>query len=238
MAIERSSFNLRELKLAPSESKEMTFEGYGAVFGNVDSYGDVIQPGAFAESLAASAQSQVWPAMLLQHGGYGFGAEDMTPIGIWTSLSEDGVGLKVTGKLADTSRGREAYALLKMEPRPAISGLSIGYIAKEWQQRSKPEEPRRTLKKVDLLEVSLVTFPANGKARISAVKSLDEVASLRELEAYLREVGGFSKSEAIAIVSKAKAVGRSESDDQAEISLQELAKSLCGFINHSTHPTP
>ena len=108
----------------------------------------------------------------------------------------------------------------------------------EWQQRSKPEEPRRTLKKVELIEVSLVTFPANGKARISAVKSLDEVASLRELEAYLREVGGFSKSEAIAIVSKAKAVGRSESDDPADVSLQDLAKSLCGFINHSAPTLP
>ncbi|MCE2916744.1 MAG: HK97 family phage prohead protease [Rubrivivax sp.] len=224
MAIERASFSLRELKLAPSESKEMTFEGYGAVFGNVDSYGDVIQPGAFAESLAASAQSQVWPAMLLQHGGYGFGAEDMTPIGIWTSLAEDGVGLKVTGKLADTARGREAYALLKMEPRPAISGLSIGYIAKEWQQRSKPEEPRRTLKKVDLLEVSLVTFPANGKARISAVKSLDEIASLADAEAFLREVGGLSKSQAVAFIARVKAAsGRGDPDLEQELR-ESLAK--------------
>jgi len=224
MAIERASFSLRELKLAPSESKEMTFEGYGAVFGNVDSYGDVIQPGAFAESLAASAQSQVWPAMLLQHGGYGFGAEDMTPIGIWTSLAEDGVGLKVTGKLADTARGREAYALLKMEPRPAISGLSIGYIAKEWQQRSKPEEPRRTLKKVDLLEVSLVTFPANGKARISAVKSLDEIASLADAEAFLREVGGLSKSQAVTFIARVKAAsGRGDPDLEQELR-ESLAK--------------
>jgi len=50
MAIERTSFGLRELKLAPAESNDMTFEGYGAVFGNVDSYGDVIQPGALAEA--------------------------------------------------------------------------------------------------------------------------------------------------------------------------------------------
>lgn len=231
MAIERASFGLRELKLAPTESKEMTFEGYGAVFGNVDSYGDVIQPGAFAESLASAAKSEVWPAMLLQHGGYGMGADDMTPIGIWTSLSEDGVGLKVTGKLADTARGREAYALLKMEPRPAISGLSIGYIAKEWAQRSKPEEPRRTLKKVDLLEVSLVTFPANGKARISAVKSLEEIASLADAEAFLREVGGLSKSQAVAFISRVKAAsGRGDPDLEQELreSLSRRGRALLG----------
>jgi phage head maturation protease len=45
--------------------------------------------------------------MLLQHGGMGITADDMTPVGIWTSLSEDGHGLKVEGKLADTQRGRE-----------------------------------------------------------------------------------------------------------------------------------
>jgi len=229
MAIERASFGLRELKLAPSESNDMTFEGYGAVFGNVDSYGDVIQPGAFAESLAAAAKSQVWPAMLLQHGGWGMGAEDMTPIGIWTSLAEDGVGLKVSGKLADTARGREAYALLKMDPRPAISGLSIGYIAKEWAQRSKPEEPRRTLKKVDLLEVSLVTFPANGKARISAVKSLDNE---RDLEAWLMRDAGLSRKEAqIAISHGFKAALRLR--DAAEPDAGELAD-LAAALQRST----
>lgn len=218
MAIERASFGLREVKLAPPETEGMTFEGYGAVFGNVDSYGDVIQPGAFADTLAAAQKSGSWPAMLLQHGGWGMGAEDMTPIGIWTGLSEDGIGLKVQGKFADTVRGREAYALLKMSPRPAIDGLSIGYIAKEWTQRSKPEEPRRTLKKVDLMEVSLVTFPANGKARVSSVKSLEEIASLADAEAFLREVGGLSKSQAVGFIARVKAASsRSEPDEMAEL---------------------
>ena len=40
----------------------------------------------------------------MQHGGYGMTAEDMTPIGVWTDLSEDGNGLRVAGKLADTPR--------------------------------------------------------------------------------------------------------------------------------------
>ena len=72
MAIERASFGLREVKLAPPETEGMTFEGYGAVFGNVDSYGDVIQPGAFADTLAAAHKSGTWPAMLLQHGALHF----------------------------------------------------------------------------------------------------------------------------------------------------------------------
>jgi len=216
--MERASFGLREVKFDPAATDTMTFSGYGAVFGNVDSYGDVIQPGAFADTLADSHKVGQWPAMLLQHGGYGMGADDMTPIGIWTSLSEDGHGLKVEGKLADTVRGREAYTLLKMDPRPAIDGLSIGYIAKEWAQRSKPEEPRRTLKKVDLMEVSLVTFPANGKARISGVKSIGD--NERDIERWLMQDAGLSRKEARIVINqgfKALLGTQDAADESAEL---------------------
>ncbi len=44
--------------------------GYGAAFGNVDSYGDVIAPGAFRKTIADSKSGAVaYPATLLQHGG-------------------------------------------------------------------------------------------------------------------------------------------------------------------------
>lgn len=191
---------MMEVKFAVESTDDtgMTFSGYGSVAGNMDSYGDVVAHGAFADTLAAIKSSGDWPPMLLQHGG-GFmgGAEDMTPIGIWTDMAEDGTGLKVSGKLADTQRGRDIYTLLKMQPRPAITGLSIGYIAKDWSPRSKPEDPRRTLKKVDLIETSLVTFPANPKARISSVKS---AVTEREIEAVLREAG-LSRAEAKALIA-------------------------------------
>jgi HK97 family phage prohead protease len=147
----------------------MTFEGYGAVFGNVDSCGDVILKGAFTETLADARTSGHWPALLAQHGG--FEAASNMPLGVWQEMREDDHGLFVVGKFADTPRGLEAYTLMKMTPRPAISGLSIGYTPIEWENRSKPEDPRRKLKKVKLWEVSLVTFPANDKARVLAVKS-------------------------------------------------------------------
>jgi HK97 family phage prohead protease len=199
--MQRLNCNLIELKLSSGESgsEAMTFNGYGAVFNNVDAYGDVIVPGAFADYLSQIKSGKVpWPAMLLQHGGWGMNADDITPIGIWTDLSEDGTGLRVTGKLADTPRGREVYALMKMEPRAAIDGLSIGYIPKEWEPRSKPEDPRRKLKRIDLVEISPVTFPANGKARVDEVKSdLD----IRIAERALREAG-FSRTQAKAILAE------------------------------------
>ena len=222
---------LLELKLAGSDGAtdtgEMIFSGYGAVFGNADSYGDVIQKGAFKDTLRDAKKSGNWPAMLMQHGGWGMGADDMTPVGIWVSMEEDDIGLKVEGKLADTTRGREAYGLLKMTPRPAISGMSIGYIAKEWAVGTKPEEPRRTLKKVELMELSLVTFPANDKARIQSIKS--GALDIRTLEQALRYVG-CSQREAKAILAEGfKAVPQRDAEDYGQ--LAEMIRRNTAILN-------
>jgi uncharacterized protein len=185
-----------QVKFAGGDDGAMTFEGYGAVFGNVDHHGDVIRKGAFRETIREAKRGGPWPAMLAQHGGL-FG-DNPTPIGVWTALDEDEVGLRVEGRLADTERGREAYALLRMQPRPAYDGLSIGYVAKQWTSGTKPEEPRRTLETVRLMEISLVTFPANERARVSAVKS---GMTERDAERALRDAG-FSRTEAKAIVAE------------------------------------
>lgn len=198
---EHKCFSLAELKFSQDEADVMSFSGYGAVFGNVDSYGDVIDPGAFSKFMQdAKSGAQPWPAMLSQHGGWQMTAEDMTPIGVWLDLAEDGHGLKVSGKLADTPRGREMHALMKMQPRAAIDGLSIGYIAKEWEPRSKPEEPKRRLKRIDLVEISPVTRPANGKARVSAVKS--DGLTERDFERWLMQDAGLSRSEARVVINQ------------------------------------
>lgn len=212
-----------DIKLAPPETSTMSFEGYGAVFGNIDAYGDVIEPGAFAAYLSdAHNEKQAWPSMLLQHGGWGMTAEDMMPAGVWTDLAEDGKGLKSAGTLADIEKSRDAYTLMKMKPRPAIDGLSIGYYAREWAERSKPEDPRRTLKRIDLVEISLVTFPANGKARVSGVKSIGETE--REIESWLQRDVGLSRREArIAINQGFKAlIGKQDAAGE----LGELAEMI------------
>jgi len=187
-------FQVRELKFAGDDAAR-AFEGYGAMFGNVDSYGDVIEPGAFAKTLASHKQDGTRPPMLLDHG---FSAGGMV-IGVWEDLAEDGAGLVAKGRLLDTEAGRDTYTAMKAG---AISGLSIGYQATEFRLRSKPEDPRRTLKSVELIELSVVAVPANPKARVAAVKSwLPEVKTIRDFEEFLRDVGGFSGAQAKAVAA-------------------------------------
>jgi len=189
-----------EFKFSEDGADTMTFEGYGAVFGNEDSYGDVIALGAFTETLAKATESGRLPAMLEQHGGFGLGAGDNTPIGKWLEMSEDDTGLKVKGQLADTDRGRDIYTLMKMG---AIDGLSIGYRVKESTPRKNDDDPKRTLTKLDLVEISPVTFPANGEARIHAVKSIDEIETVSDIEDNLRDAG-YSRSDAKHLIAKVK----------------------------------
>lgn len=183
-------------------SEDGLFSGYGSVFGVIDSYKEVVAPGAFAESL-----SQRTPALLWQH-------RSGEPIGVYSALREDQTGLYVEGKLAlKTARGAEAYELLKMG---AISGLSIGFVTRD--DSYDRVTGIRTLKKVDLWEVSLVTFPANESARISGVKSIETIESLADAEAFLREAGGLSRREATALVSRIKSLrGRGDPDELGEL---------------------
>jgi len=195
--MDRVRFDL-EVKFA--SDKTGVFSGYGAVTGNVDAGGDMLAKGAFKDTLRAWEDKGKFPPMLLQHGG-GFlgGADDMLPVGKWTAMEENSKGLKVEGELfaLGTERGTYIYEGLKAG---ALDGLSIGYRAKEFVLGTKPGEPRRTLKSVDLVELSIVTFPMNDKARIGAVKSGD-IKTIRQFEDFLRDVGGYSHAAAKAIAA-------------------------------------
>jgi phage head maturation protease len=141
----------------------------------------------------------------------------MSPIGVWDDLAEDAKGLWGKGRLLkdDVQKARETHALMKAK---AVTGLSIGYREVE----TEPEGNIRLLKKLDLMEISPVAFPANRRARITEVKS-EEFAkrfregtppNIREFEEFLRD-SGFPKSIATAIASRGYGAAiRSESDGE------------------------
>lgn len=140
--------------------------GYGAVFGNADRQGDIVMAGAFTKSLQRIKATGDMPVMLWSH------AQEQ-PIGRWTSITEDGKGLRVDGVLnLKTERGRDAYEHVKAGD---AGGLSIGYQTPKGG-REYAGQGIFHLKEVDLFEISVVSVPANPMARIEGVKSIDSKA--------------------------------------------------------------
>lgn len=193
------------------------FEGYASTFGGEpDSYGDIIAPGAFSDSLAHHASRGTMPKMFWQH-------DPREPVGKWTAAAEDGKGLLVTGQLnMGVQRAREAYELLKAGD---IDGLSIGYRIRGHEVDE--ERGTWTLTKLDLHEVSIVSIGANENATIAAVKSERRAIEIseklragvrpteRELDAWFKWALDCSNSQAeraVRILLK----GQGEPDEAAD----------------------
>ena len=133
-----------------SHPSHLRIEGYASLWGVADLNGDVVQAGAFADSLARTGAAGV--RMLNQHDAH-------APVGVWEQIVEDERGLFVRGRIEDWSpQARFAAALSRAG---ALDGLSIGYRA----ARARREGRLRVLSAVELWEVSLVVFPALVGAR-------------------------------------------------------------------------
>lgn len=199
-----------------------TFEGYASTFGNVDSYGDTIVKGAYADTLKKNGL----PKMFFNHESY------EVPLGKWVKAEEDDYGLLLTGEFTPgNAKAEEVRAALK---HGTVDSMSIGYSLKAGD--FDETEQGRTIRKVHrLMETSIVTFPADSFARIdlSSVKSIDFEAVLpeckteRDIERLLRDAG-LGKWEAMALVSRAKTIfagGMPAADDEAK-SMAALALRL------------
>lgn len=150
-----------EIKRAPMALERVTargaFEGYASVFHVADLGGDVVMPGAFKASLAKRGAAGV--KFLWQH-------DPSEPIGMWSAIEEDARGLKVRGQLnLAVGRAREALALMQDH---AVDGLSIGFRTQKAIR--EPNGGLRRLYRLDLWEISIVTFPMLPQARITAMK--------------------------------------------------------------------
>jgi HK97 family phage prohead protease len=222
-----------EIKAAPDD--EGTFEGMASPFGgSPDSYGDVVDPGAYADTLAEHKRKGTMPLMLWGHN-------PDEPIGVWESLAEDGTGLRGKGRLLrGVRKAEEVYIMLKNK---AVRGLSIGYRVIE----AVPEGKITRLKKLDLLEVSVVAFPAAPRARVTGIKTdsdhflalrnrlvAGDPPSLREWDKGLRDAFGLSNSEAeraVRLCLKEIAQGEpvNAETDKDTLAIAMLRDALKGF---------
>jgi hypothetical protein len=198
-----------------------SFEGYASLFHKEDMSHDVVLPGAFAESIAERGPTGV--KMLFQH-------DANQPIGVWASLKEDARGLYAAGRLMpEVERAREVHALMRAG---ALDGLSIGFRTVKGR-RDRVSGVRR-LEKVDLWEISVVTFPLLPDARVATMKTRNFAgATMRDFERWLTRDAGLTRKEARALMSAGfdglkalRDAGRGSTEAQLASRMREAARSL------------
>jgi HK97 family phage prohead protease len=184
-----------EFKFADNDAMQRgEFIGYASTSGNVDQGGDVVERGAFAETLKKRAPGDV--ALLFNHKSYD------VPIGDWIEMRENDRGLVVKGRIdLDDPVGRRVHNAMS---KGRLKGLSIGYrIAPGGAEISGRV---RRLKALDLHEISVVTFPMNTRAQVGRVKTLDglTIDEIKEIEDGLRDAGfsGQQRNRAVAVFKK------------------------------------
>lgn len=153
--LEFRNFEIKSLDTMPNG--EMFIEGYGAIFGNVDSYEDIIEKGAFSKTLS---ENKGRIAFCYQH-------EIDEPIGKIEDIKEDNIGLWLRVRISDACE--EIKTKLK---EGILKEMSVGFqtIVSQYDENTDI----RTIKEVKLWEVSLVTIAANPLAVVMQLKSLQE----------------------------------------------------------------
>ena len=202
------------------------FSGYAAIYGNVDQGGDIVEKGAFDESLECHKGAGTMPKMLWHHN-------PREVIGVYTKFESDDYGLRAEGKLLTAiPLAAQAYVLMKAK---AVDGLSIGYRT---VKAATDDMGNRLLKTLNLYETSVVTFPMNQLATVSDVKQL---TSIRDVERLLRDAGvpanfaklvashGYEEAKSIIEQKQRDAAGEDEVTEEQKllmIRIQQLKEKL------------
>jgi HK97 family phage prohead protease len=139
---------------------EMTFEGYCAVFSNVDEVGDVLQPGSCTKTIQERFAKKEIKGLWLHS----------EPLGMPLEMYADDKGVYVKAKVTDTTFGRECLEYMKDK---VVDRMSIGYdsVKKQYEELQNGGGFIRHLLEIKLYEFSPVLFPANPAAVITGVKT-------------------------------------------------------------------
>lgn len=192
-------------------SQDNTIEGYAAYFGNIDSYGDIIENGAFSKTLKENAGRV---KVLWQH-------DTNEPIGKPVTMEQDSKGLYIKAKISMTDTGRKAMELMR---DGVIDEMSIGYDIIKDEYKGK----NRMLKELRLWEFSPVTFAANEKAKITSAKSLSELlydikhADIGEIKNAIERLN--------SLLKQLEPVEPTQGDDEAE-TVDAILQMIRGFKN-------
>ena len=167
-------------------SGDRTFSCYGNVKGNIDHALDRVVDGAYRDSIAAHKAAGTMPKFFWMHNPW------EPPVGMWEKMEEDSKGLYLEGKFANTPRGNELYELYREK---ALDSFSIGYRVNDEKWNS--QLGCNDLIKIDIREVSAVTFACNEESRLVDIKTRiaeGQIVTKAELRLLLESVPvGLSK---------------------------------------------
>jgi uncharacterized protein len=160
-----------QLKAGPDDGlAEGQFVAYASCFNNIDSYKDVVLPGAFRKDLARWEKSGNSIPLLFAHNM----SDPDYNIGHITKAEEDEIGLKVTAQLdLENPKAKQVYRMLKGR---RIDQMSFAYDVLDGERSKKDNQDVYHIKDVRLYEVSVVTVGANPETEILAVKQMPAVA--------------------------------------------------------------
>lgn len=197
-----------EYKATSDESG--VFTGYASVFGAVDYGNDIVMPGAFTKFIdrqkSVGRPIQLWR----QH-------DENRLVGVVNTFEEDSKGFHIEGRLTRGVRDAdEAYLLMQAG---ALTGISYGYKTVNPTRNAKGQ---RELREIHPHEISLVTRPMLDISRVEQVKSISELVTIRDCEAYLRDELGLNNSEAKSLISRIK----SSVSGQREVDNDDVSNAL------------
>lgn len=186
------------------------FSGYASVFGVVDHANDIVMPGAFTKFIAEQKNTgrpiQLWR----EH-------DKLRLVGVVDKFEEDNKGLLIEGELTRGVRDAdESYLLMKAG---ALSGISYGYKTINPRRNAKGQ---RELHEVHLHEISLVARPMLDISRVENVKSISELVTVRDCEAYLRDELGLNNAQSKSLITRIKA----SKEVQREVETYDVSRAL------------
>lgn len=190
------SFELRSI-----DGDTGVIEGMASSYDRRDRKSSTMAVSAFAASLQEHRARNTSPAMLLHH-------DINKPVGRWDDFNETSLGLEVRGTLASNTRdGADALGLVKSG---ALQGLSVGFIP---LKQTRDKAGYSVFTDVDLIEISLVSVPANPDARIISVRAFD---APRDVEDVFRQCGLSKRSAKAAAGAAWRTISDAPDEYEAE----------------------
>jgi HK97 family phage prohead protease len=163
------------IAICPFEVKQITedndyfyVEGIASPYNNIDQGDDIVVPGAFTRNIQEKGTER--PA-LWQHNV-------REPVGVLTLKdSVEHLGCTIRMPKSDSFVAGRVMPQVKTG---SVTGLSIGYRTIDYSMEQREGRDVRMLRQVEVHEVSLVTFPMNEKARVTAAKNFVDSSLYKE----------------------------------------------------------